>query len=59
MEKVLIVDLMLKFYGVPANRRIKLKEREKKDKYLDLAREFKKNSTNCCFALNIYIISQM
>ena len=30
-----IVDL-----AVPANRRIKLKEREKKDKYLDLAREF-------------------
>ena len=29
-------------FAVPADRRIKLKEREKKDKYLDLARELKK-----------------
>ena len=29
-------------FGVPANHRIKLKECEKKDKYLDLARELKK-----------------
>ena len=44
--------------AVPADHRKKLKEREKKDKYLDLARELKKtmeregdNYTNCdrCF----------
>ena len=29
-------------FTVPADHRIKLKEREKKDKYLDLARELKK-----------------
>ena len=29
-------------FAVPANHRIKLKEREKKDKYLGLARELKK-----------------
>ena len=29
-------------FAVPADHRIKLKECEKKDKYLDLAREFKK-----------------
>ena len=29
-------------FAVPANHRIKLKESEKKDKYLDLARELKK-----------------
>ena len=41
-------------FAVPADRRIKLKEREKTDKYLDLAREWKKtmenegdNYTNC------------
>ena len=41
-------------FAVPADHRIKLKESEKKDKYLDLAREFKKNMehegddyTNC------------
>ena len=31
-------------FAVPADHRIKLKEKEKKDKYLDLARELKKNS---------------
>ena len=45
-------------FAVPADHRIKLKEREKKVKYLDLARESKKtiehecdNYTNCdwCF----------
>ena len=45
-------------YAIPADHRIKLKECEKKDKYLDLARELKKtkehvgdNYTNCnwCF----------
>ena len=36
-----IVDL-----AVPADHRIKLKECEKRDKYLDLAREFKKNLWN-------------
>ena len=30
-------------FVVPADHRIKLKESEKKDKYLDLAREVKKN----------------
>ena len=41
-------------FSVPADHRIKLKECEKKDKYLDLARELKKtveqagdNNTNC------------
>ena len=41
-------------FAVPADHGIKLKESEKKDKYLDLAREFKKavehagdNYTNC------------
>ena len=41
-------------FAVPADHRIKLKECEKKDKYLDLDREFKKsveyageNYTNC------------
>ena len=29
-------------FALPADHRIKLKEREKKDKYLDLARELKK-----------------
>ena len=29
-------------FAVPADHRIKLKENEKKDKYLDLARELKK-----------------
>ena len=45
-------------FGVPVDHRIKLKECEKRDKYLDLAREWKKtmehegdNYTNCdwCF----------
>ena len=41
-------------FAVPVDHRIKLKECEKKDKYLDLARELKKtmehagdNYTNC------------
>ena len=38
-------------FAVPADHRIKLKEYEKKDMYLDLARELKKhegdNYTNC------------
>ena len=33
-------------FAVPAGHRIKLKEREKKDKYLDLARELKKKLWN-------------
>ncbi len=45
-------------FAVPADHRIKLKECEKRDKYLDIARELKKNleqedtnNTNCdwCF----------
>ena len=45
-------------FAVPANHRIKLKECEKRDKYLDLARELKKtvehegdNYTNCDWCL--------
>ena len=41
-------------FAVPADHRVKLKEKEKKDKYLDLARELKKTvkhesdgDTNC------------
>ena len=30
-------------FAVPANHKVKLKENKKKDKYLDLARELKKN----------------
>ena len=32
-------------FAVPVNHKIKLKEYEKKDKYLDLARELKNNGT--------------
>ena len=32
-------------FAIPADHRIKLKEREKKDKYLDLARELKRCGT--------------
>ena len=32
-------------FAVPADRRVKLKESEKKDKYFDLARELKKKNT--------------
>ena len=45
-------------FAVSADHRIKLKECEKRDKYLDLAREFKKtmehegdNNTNCDWCL--------
>ena len=45
-------------FAVPADHRIKLKECEKRDKYLDLARELKKtmehegdNYTNCDWCL--------
>ena len=34
-------------FAIPADHRIKLKECEKKDKYLDLARELKKNCGTC------------
>ena len=34
-------------FAVPADHRIKLKESEKKDKYIDLARELKKKQKNC------------
>ena len=33
-------------FGVPCDHRIKLKESEKKDKFLDLARELKKKMWN-------------
>ena len=35
-------------FAVPADDRIKLKECEKKDKYLDLARELKKDMEHAC-----------
>ena len=35
-------------FAVPADHRIKLKECEKKDKYLDLARELKKKNYGTC-----------
>ena len=57
--KELIIIIIVDF-AVPADHRIKLKEWEKKDKYIELARELKKkqtmehegdNYTNCdwCF----------
>ena len=33
-------------FAVPATHRVKLKENEKKDKYLDLARELEKKTRN-------------
>ena len=33
-------------FAVPADHRVKLKQREKKDNYLDLARELKKKLRN-------------
>ena len=42
MRTCKIVDI-----AVPAGHRIKLKECEKKDKYLDFARELKKNYGTC------------
>ena len=38
-------------FAVSADHRIKLKECEKKDKYLDLARELKKNYGTCKWQL--------
>ena len=38
-------------FAVQADHRIKLKEWEKKDKYLDLARELKKNYGTCKWQL--------
>ena len=38
-------------FAVPADRRIKLKKSEKKDKYLDLARELKKKLWNTRVAI--------
>ena len=35
-------------FAVPADHRIKLKECEKKDKYIDLARELKKTMEHAC-----------
>ena len=34
-------------FAVPADHRIELKKSEKEDKYLDIAREFKKNYGTC------------
>ena len=39
-QKLELVD-----FAVPADRRMKLKEFEKKDKYIDLARELKNHGT--------------
>ena len=41
-------------FAVPADRRVKLKESEKKDKYLDLARELEK--TNKLWNMKVTII---
>ena len=38
-------------FSLPADNRIKLKECEKRDKYLDLARELKKNYGTCRWQL--------
>ena len=35
-------------FAIPADQRIKLKEYEKRDKYLDLARELKKKNGGTC-----------
>ena len=54
----MIINKKIVDFAVPADHRIKLKECEKRDKYLDLARELKKtmkhegdNYTSCdwCF----------
>ena len=34
-------------FAVPADNRVKVKESEKSDKYLDFARELEKKQTNC------------
>ena len=39
------------YFAVPVDHRIKLKECEKKDRYLDLAREMKKNCGTCRWQL--------
>ena len=41
-ERILILIIKFVNFAVPADHKIKLKESEKKDKYLDLARELKK-----------------
>ena len=35
-------NFQIVYFAVPANHRVKIKENEKRDKYLDLARELKK-----------------
>ena len=42
MNLIIIIICKIADFAVPADHRIKLKECEKKDKYLDLARELKK-----------------
>ena len=43
-------------FAVPVDHRIKLKEREKKDKYLDLARELKKKLWNMKVIIILIVI---
>ena len=42
MSKIIIIIIIIVDFAVPVDHRIILKESEKKDKYLDLARELKK-----------------
>ena len=47
---IMIITCKIVYFAIPADHRKKLKECEKRDKYLDLARELKKlwnNYTNC------------
>ena len=44
-------------FAVPADHRVKLKESEKKDKYLDLARELKKQKDTKEMLISIIIVA--
>ena len=46
-------------FAVPANHKVKLKEREKEDKYLDLARELKKLWNMKMTVITIVIVALM
>ena len=43
-------------FAVPANHRVKLKENEKKDKYLDLSRELKKKLWSIKVTTTLFVI---
>ena len=51
---IIIITIIIVDFAVPSDHRINLKESEKKDKYLDLARELKKgmvyegDNYTCC-----------